>query len=52
MAFAILRHKLAGIIGRIVHHFQQVRQHSHYSDVLAMDDDILRFLDNLPLIFL
>ena len=48
MAFAILRHKLAGIIGRIVHHFQQVRQHSHYSDVLAMDDDILRFLDSLP----
>ena len=48
MTFAILRHKLAGIIGRIVHHFQQVRQHSHYSDVLAMDDDILRFLDNLP----
>jgi hypothetical protein len=48
MTFAILRHKLAGVIGRIVHHFQQVRQHSHYSDVLAMDDDILRFLDNLP----
>ncbi len=48
MTFAILRHKLAGIIGRIVHHFQQVRQHSHYSDVLAIDDDILRFLDNLP----
>lgn len=48
MTFAILRHKLAGIIGRIVHHFQQVRQHSHYSDVLAMDDDVLKFLDNLP----
>jgi hypothetical protein len=48
MTFAILRHKLAGIIGRIVHHFQQVRQHSHYSDVLVIDDDILRFLDNLP----
>ncbi|KAI9508928.1 hypothetical protein F5148DRAFT_997334 [Russula earlei] len=48
MTFAILRHRLAGIIGRIVHHFQQVRQHSHYSDVLAIDDDILRFLDNLP----
>ncbi len=48
MTFAILRHKLAGIIGRIVHHFQQVRQHSHYSDVLAVDDDILKFLDNLP----
>jgi hypothetical protein len=48
MTFAILRHKLASIIGRIVHHFQQVRQHSHYSDVLAIDDDILRFLDNLP----
>ena len=48
MTFAILRHKLAGIIGRIVHHFQQVRQHSHYSDVLAIDDEVLGFLDNLP----
>jgi hypothetical protein len=48
MTFAILRHRLAGIMGRIVHHFQQVRQHSHYSDVLSIDDDILRFLDNLP----
>ena len=51
MTFAILRHKLAGIIGRIVHHFQQVRQHSHYSDVLAIDDEVLKFLDNLPLHF-
>ena len=48
MTYPILRHKLAWIMGRIVHHFQQVRQHSHYSDVLAIDDDILRFLDNLP----
>jgi hypothetical protein len=48
MTFIILRHSLASIIGRIVHHFQQVRTASHYSDVLALDDDILRFINNLP----
>ncbi|KAI0068725.1 hypothetical protein BV25DRAFT_1792088 [Artomyces pyxidatus] len=48
MTFVILRHTLAGIIGRIVHHFQQVRQQSHYSEVLAIDDDLLKFVHNLP----
>lgn len=48
MTFVILRHSLASIIGRIVHHFQQVRTTSHYSDVLTLDDDLLRFLNNLP----
>ncbi|KAI0318688.1 fungal-specific transcription factor domain-containing protein [Amylostereum chailletii] len=48
MTFVILRHTLAGIIGRIVHHYQQVRQHTHYSDVLAIDDDLLKFLHTLP----
>ncbi|THH19873.1 hypothetical protein EW146_g1393 [Bondarzewia mesenterica] len=48
MTFVILRHTLASIIGRIVHHFQQVRQHSHYSDVLALDDELLKFAHSLP----
>ncbi|KAI0053555.1 hypothetical protein FA95DRAFT_1552041 [Auriscalpium vulgare] len=48
MTYVILRHTLAGIIGRIVHHFQQVRQQSHYSEVLSIDDDLLKFVHNLP----
>ncbi|KDQ64551.1 hypothetical protein JAAARDRAFT_28196 [Jaapia argillacea MUCL 33604] len=47
MTFVILRHALACIIGRMVHHFQQVRT-SHYSDVLALDDELMRFVDTLP----
>lgn len=48
MTFVILRHQLASIIGRIVHHFQQVRERSHYSDVVALDDELLKFTTNLP----
>lgn len=48
MTFVILRHTLAEIMGRIVHHFQQVRQHSHYSEVLAIDDELLKFVHSLP----
>ncbi|EIM88461.1 uncharacterized protein STEHIDRAFT_95677 [Stereum hirsutum FP-91666 SS1] len=48
MSFVILRHTLAEIIGRIVHHFQQVRQHSHYSEVLALDDELIKFVHALP----
>lgn len=48
MTFVILRHQLAEIIGRMVHHFQQVREKSHYSEVLSLDDDLLKFMDNLP----
>ncbi|PPQ94026.1 hypothetical protein CVT25_009874 [Psilocybe cyanescens] len=48
MTFVILRHQLAEIIGRMVHHFQQVRDKSHYTDVVALDDDILKFINNLP----
>jgi len=48
MTFVILRHQLAEIIGRMVHHFQQVREKSHYSEVLSLDDDLLKFIDNLP----
>lgn len=45
---AVLRHSLAGIIGRIVHHFQQVRKPSHYADVLHLDDELSRYVDRLP----
>ncbi|KAG1815464.1 fungal-specific transcription factor domain-containing protein [Suillus subaureus] len=48
MTFVILRHQLASIIGRMVHHFQKVKSPSHYSDVLALDDDLLKFVTNLP----
>lgn len=48
MTFVILRHSLANIIGRMVHHFQQVKTPSHYSEVLALDDDLMRFVNNLP----
>lgn len=44
----ILRHQLATIIGRMVHHFQQVRTVSHYSEVLAIDDELLNFINTLP----
>jgi hypothetical protein len=48
MTFVILRHQLASIIGRMVHHFQKVRTPSHYSDVLTLDDDLLKFVTALP----
>ncbi|KAJ7665549.1 fungal-specific transcription factor domain-containing protein [Mycena rosella] len=48
MTYVILRHQLATIIGRMVHHFQQVRSVSHYSEVLAMDDELLQFINTLP----
>ncbi|KAI0036765.1 hypothetical protein K488DRAFT_14739, partial [Vararia minispora EC-137] len=48
MTFVILRHTLAVVIGKIVHHYQQVRHNSHYSDVLALDEELLKFLHNLP----
>ncbi|EAU84829.2 nuclear protein [Coprinopsis cinerea okayama7 len=48
MTFVILRHQLAIIIGRIVHHFQQVKERSQYSEVLALDDELLKFMENLP----
>ncbi|KAJ7276454.1 hypothetical protein B0H12DRAFT_23490 [Mycena haematopus] len=48
MTYVILRHQLATIIGRMVHHFQQVRTVSHYSEVLAIDDELLHFISTLP----
>jgi hypothetical protein len=48
MTFVILRHSLAAIIGRMVHHFQQVRARSHYQDVLDLDAELMRFVGGLP----
>ncbi|KAG6866471.1 hypothetical protein C0991_003989 [Blastosporella zonata] len=48
MTFVILRHHLAKIIGRIVHHFQQVREKSSYSEVVTLDDELLKFVTRLP----
>ncbi|KZT20350.1 hypothetical protein NEOLEDRAFT_1140800 [Neolentinus lepideus HHB14362 ss-1] len=48
MTFVILRHRLAVIIGHMVHHFQQVRNPSHYTDVLALDEELLKFINELP----
>ncbi|KAH7914171.1 fungal-specific transcription factor domain-containing protein [Hygrophoropsis aurantiaca] len=48
MTFVILRHHLASIIGKMVHHFQKVKTQSHYSDVISLDDELLKFVANLP----
>ncbi|GLB33863.1 putative fungal specific transcription factor [Lyophyllum shimeji] len=48
MTFVILRHQLAKIIGRIVHHFQLIREKSSYSEVVALDDELLKFVTRLP----
>lgn len=48
MTFVILRHKLAEIIGHMVHHFQQVREKSRYSEVISLDNELLDFIRNLP----
>ncbi|KAL5488211.1 hypothetical protein ACEPAI_6319 [Sanghuangporus weigelae] len=48
MTFVILRHKLAYLIGKMVHYFQRVRIQNHYSEVLALDDDLQKFIDTLP----
>lgn len=47
MTFVILRHNLAKIIGHIVRHFQQVRP-THYSDVIALDEELQHFVETLP----
>jgi hypothetical protein len=48
MTFVILRNALASIIGHMVHHFQQVRSPAHYQDVIALDEDLIRFVKGLP----
>jgi hypothetical protein len=48
MTFVILRHTLASIIGRMVHHFQQVKRPSSYHEVLELDKELMRFVGSLP----
>ncbi|KAF8591511.1 hypothetical protein K439DRAFT_1650746 [Ramaria rubella] len=48
ITFAILRHALAGIMGRIAHHFQQVQGHDPYSEVLALEEELNKFITSLP----
>lgn len=48
MSFIALRHTLAGIMGRIVHHFQKISSPAHYHDILAIDDELVEFMQSLP----
>lgn len=36
------------IIGHIVHHFQQVRNHHNYNSVIALDEELQHFIATLP----
>lgn len=46
--FLILRHQLAVIMGRMSDFFQNIHSPRHYADVLALDDDLLKYKQNLP----
>lgn len=35
-------------MGRVSHYFQQVRNAHYYSDVLALDDELLKYMQTLP----
>lgn len=48
LTFIILRHYLAGIIGQIVSHFQRVHPPPNYNEVVQLDDQLVRFITNLP----
>lgn len=48
MSYIVLRNTLAGILGRMVHHFQKVSSPAHYHEILAIDDELLEFMQNLP----
>ncbi|KAL7282404.1 hypothetical protein ACG7TL_003875 [Trametes sanguinea] len=48
VTFLILRHHLAEIMGRMSDFFQNVHSPRHYSDVLALDDELLKYKQNLP----
>lgn len=49
--FIVLRHALASIMGRIVHHFQKMHTTRHYAEVLTLDDELLKFIQSLPPFF-
>ncbi|TFK89818.1 hypothetical protein K466DRAFT_544538 [Polyporus arcularius HHB13444] len=46
--FLILRHQLAVIMGRMSDFFQNVNSPRHYADVVALDDELLKYKQNLP----
>ncbi|KAM5540503.1 hypothetical protein V8D89_005961 [Ganoderma adspersum] len=48
VTFIILRHQLAHIMGRMSDFFQNVHSPRHYSDVLALDDELLKWKKDLP----
>ncbi|KIY49263.1 hypothetical protein FISHEDRAFT_30386, partial [Fistulina hepatica ATCC 64428] len=51
MTFVILRHKLAGIMGHIVHHFQNVKPPPSYKQVITLDNELMTFTRELPVHF-
>ena len=46
--FFILRHQLAVVMGHISDFFQNVHSPRHYSDVIALDDELLNWKQDLP----
>ncbi|THH32913.1 hypothetical protein EUX98_g1303 [Antrodiella citrinella] len=48
MSYIVLRNTLSSIMGRMVHQFQRVTSPAHYHDILAIDDELLEFMRNLP----
>ncbi|KAH8105858.1 fungal-specific transcription factor domain-containing protein [Cristinia sonorae] len=48
MSYIVFRNTLAGIMGRMVHQFQKVSSPAHYHDILAIDEELLEFMQNLP----
>ena len=48
MTYGVLRHSLSRIIGKITHHFQQLVEPSHYTDVIKLDDELNAFVRSLP----
>ncbi|RPD67176.1 hypothetical protein L226DRAFT_549800 [Lentinus tigrinus ALCF2SS1-7] len=46
--FLILRHQLAVIMGRMSDFFQNIHSPRHYADVLALDDELLKYKQSLP----
>lgn len=51
VTFLILRHQLAEIMGRMSDFFQNVHSPRHYADVLALDDELLKYKQSLPPFF-
>ncbi|KAI0796681.1 fungal-specific transcription factor domain-containing protein [Abortiporus biennis] len=48
MTYTVLRHYLSAIMGRMVHQFQKVHSPVHYQDILAIDDELVKFINTLP----